>query len=70
MSDWIPVSEDLPEVGAAILVYDSFYKGRRDYECVSKGRMTRSWGIANSGENGRNDTITHWMPLPKPPQDK
>ena len=67
MSEWISVKDRLPEVGSDFLVYDTYYKRRGDDPCVQRGRMTISWGIATIGENGENDTITHWMPLPYPP---
>jgi hypothetical protein len=74
---WISVSEHLPEIGSRFLVYDTYFS-RIEYENhiepyadggeVSIGRMTRSWGIATEGENGINETITHWMTLPAPPE--
>ena len=62
---WIPVGERLPEDGSGILAfYDNgtetrviacnYYKGEW-YECIFKTVRTFH-------------TITHWMPLPKPPK--
>lgn len=67
---WVSVEDRLPEVGSHFIVYDTYYIGRDDDVCpVKMGRMTKSWGIAPEGMNGVCDTITHWMPLPSPPED-
>jgi len=66
--EWIPVTERLPEVGSNFLVYDTYHKAREDFELIQMGRMTKSWGISCVGQNSGNKTITHWMPLPEPPE--
>ena len=66
---WVPVGERLPEIGSNFLVYDKYYAGHEDFSCIRFGRMSKSWGIAAQGENGANDTITHWKPPPTPPVD-
>jgi len=70
-SPWIPVSERLPEIGSRFLIYDNYCRGKSDDtgHCTQLGRMSKSWGIAHSGMNGECPTITHWMPLPQPPED-
>jgi hypothetical protein len=60
-SEWIPVTERLPEVDALVLVV------------VSGGHVTPLRRHAQDGfwlhEDGDIDLInvTHWMPLPEPP---
>ena len=50
---WIPCSERLPEAGADVLAY-SRYKG-----VVVDYYDGVLWGY---------DDVTHWMPLPEPPE--
>jgi hypothetical protein len=63
MSDWIPVSEDLPETGVEVLVADQDGSLLLDI-CGTSGKFTVEFPIF------AGVVITHWMPLPKPPQDK
>lgn len=52
---WIPVSERLPEKNGQYLVYSGWV---RTLLC-----MYGVWGC-----NPDEVTVTHWMPLPKPPE--
>ena len=65
MAEWISVTEQLPEKPGKYLVYGQW-----------KGRSAEMWvcelmaigmfiGWANGGSN---PTVTHWRPLPKPPE--
>ena len=69
---WIPVSERLPEFGAPILFYDSIS------ERINKGTCT-AWNADNTNLHwftdddlfyfgDRSEYITHWMPIPQPPE--
>ena len=68
---WIPVAERLPELqnwGASKLVLgivqnESGYPPPNPCFCVYLGNQ--KWRI-----RGRMATITHWMPLPEPPEVK
>jgi len=58
---WIPVSERLPE-GDAVLVYRERGKSNIDID----------WTFIEGGReywyNSGLDNVTHWMPLPEPPE--
>ena len=67
---WIPVSERLPEQSGYYLVCDSTaefdnIRGRQDVSKFVIGRHGGHWYGAIRGEY-----ITHWMPLPEPPESE
>jgi hypothetical protein len=70
MSEWISVEVRLPELDVVVDVYS------RQPQCKSGQRITGSW-LEGSGEwSTIHDgffrsipDVTHWMPLPNPPQD-
>ena len=62
---WIPVSERLPQIGVRVLFYNNFIKN------IHKGwysgdEWTSDIGIFYNGDKLKR--ITHWMPLPEPPE--
>lgn len=65
MAEWISVMERLPEKTGKYLVYGQ-WKGRPAEmwvcELMAIGMLI---GWANGGGN---PTVTHWMPLPEPPE--
>ena len=68
MNEWIPVEDRLPAGAGRILIYvpPCDQKGHEESELVD---MT--WhdpGRALSGVRNRGP-VTHWMPLPDPPED-
>ncbi len=63
VTDWIPVTERLPEDYEAVLVYfkwKTFPGGDVDQDCYN----------SSLGRWGTTRNITHWMPLPQPPEVK
>ena len=64
---WIPVSERLPEKGKTVLVYR-----KSEYVGVEESCMDRLEEIGKCtlwiGTSGWFE-VTHWMPLPKPPEE-
>ena len=67
-SEWIGVKDRLPEFGKSILVHN---KGV-EHSSIRMAFMT-SRGFYDSYECGcgmKIDNVTHWMPLPIPPEDK
>ena len=66
---WIPVTERLPEYMENVLVTDGVFSGMgwRDwYDCHGTKPKEDCW-IAPSTNVNELD-ITHWMPLPEPPE--
>ena len=57
MSEWISVDERLPEEGR-VLVFSPDYKDRDPMRC----RITDSQFVRICSD------VTHWMPLPEPPE--
>ena len=70
MSEWISVDDRLPEETGENLVYSPLYGGGcyiSQYSTMLGGFRTRYSGYGNWVEYEHKD-ITHWMPLPTPPE--
>lgn len=69
MNEWISVKDRLPEIHSPdVLAYDGknqFISGRWGVGNTVYFQ-TNNCGCCNSGMG----EITHWMPLPKPPEEK
>lgn len=64
MSEWISVKDRLPEDHVAVLVFDSVCRN------IYKAWMSHDLGEWFSEEYLPDFlNITHWMPLPEPPED-
>lgn len=66
MSEWISVKNRLPEKDTAVLCYYDGYLDVMEY-----------WYDEDNGKpvfynppSPPSENVTHWMPLPKPPEDK
>ena len=58
-SDWISVEERLPETGRGVLVHGGMaYLSDQD----------RAWHSMIDGNRRIQWAVTHWMPLPEPPE--
>jgi hypothetical protein len=75
--EWISVKDRLPEshlgidhyVSQPVLCY--FLNGHLE-DCqiyIHKERMDLVWVFCADGEDVDEGSITHWMPLPEPPQN-
>lgn len=66
---WIPVTERLPEYMENVLVTDGVFSGMgwRDYYDCHGTKPREDYWIAPS-TNVNELCITHWMPLPQPPE--
>ena len=64
-SKWIPVTERLPEVGQRILVYCE--SKTIEMHITTCTYMAGRFGSKQFSRHVRN--VTHWMPLPEPPEE-
>ena len=59
---WIPCSERLPNDGEFVLAYKNGQFEVQEYEKRRNGWISGGWFWSLC-------TVTHWMPLPKPPKE-
>ena len=65
MIEWISVKDRLPPNDNAVLV---FYKFKYiEVGWVNRSQLGSLWQVC--GHDVGNDWVTHWMPLPNPPQE-
>ena len=71
--EWISVKDRMPENGVLVLVAYAVTYGRQTVIMVNTA-MHQSYGFCGGGyDNFRsicNAEVTHWMPLPKPPESE
>ena len=60
---WIPVSERLPENGNTLLFLTK-------YDGVRMGHLMVDGWQTNNYINFSRTAVTHWMPLPQPPEQE
>jgi hypothetical protein len=62
---WIAVKERLPPECENVLVYDG-----NDIYTAYLSKYSRCWMCrCNCDDGSYVDSVTHWMPLPRPPQE-
>ena len=65
---WIPVSERLPKFGVSVLFYDSFLNIRhKGFLQEDNSQWRTDEGLFYYSDRCKH--ITHWMPLPEPPEE-
>ena len=73
-SGWISVKERLPEEDVAVLTYGQVLNNPPEVIGVRRRyNGDQEWKHTWESEDGfiyREDDVTHWMPLPKPPEEK
>lgn len=75
MNDWISVKEKVPLEFDDVLCFceqlddtATFEKGKR-YFCIDQWvEWTDGWGHSFRTDRFYGARVTHWMPLPKPPE--
>ena len=71
---WISVKDRLPEEDVAVLTYGQVLNDPPDVIGVRRRyNGDQDWKHTWESEDGfiyREDDVTHWMPLPKPPEEK
>ena len=71
MSNWISVSDRLPNEWESVLVFPSWQSGH-EYStayCFNHSSGDLHWSVAGTTSCRIGKTITHWMPLPEPPEE-
>lgn len=78
MSDWISVKDRLPDLYEKVIVYnaendETFFAGRieisfKHWDAVTGEFVNWRW-IPYRYTFITLDSVTHWMPLPKPPKE-
>lgn len=65
---WIKCTDRLPELNKEVLIYFNgcFISYLRQYDF--KGNIRKAW-MDCENTNFKWEDITHWMPLPEPPND-
>ena len=75
MMEWINVNDRLPEPDIDVLVYIiNKHCDGTDYESIEVSSYVTEYGrdcvsFEWVGKITCNDKVTHWMPLPNPPEE-
>lgn len=67
--EWISVEEQLPGPYECVLIATDAVNAAGE-EFVSIGALTYGVWECFTGRLGEKEKVTHWMPLPKPPEVK
>ena len=68
LEQWIPVGERLPERGALVCVWcSSYYQGKGGLDQAMLGVGDGEWRNLRFRQSL---DVTHWMPLPQPPESR
>jgi hypothetical protein len=67
--EWISVKDGLPKVDTKVIVWNTEYP---DIEFMKMGYYDPSSGTKTGWRCGEymDLHVTHWMPLPQPPEEK
>jgi hypothetical protein len=61
--EWISIKEKIPEIGMSVLVSDG------TQICIAFIQsMNKKFTQINTWDHWIHESITHWMPLPEPPE--
>jgi hypothetical protein len=62
VSDWISVKQELPQDGTNVLVFTNYWSSYPFVAYIERGEWHGHRILS------RPDAVTHWMPLPAPPE--
>jgi hypothetical protein len=65
VSEWIACSERLPPTGQIVLAWNSRHQGVWVYQYAMKSGKAQWFNLTGDRSGFR---VSHWMPLPDPPQ--
>lgn len=65
---WIPCSERLPEYGVDVLVYSKSWEDHIQVAHIQYDGIM--WELSDGEFYFSQSDVTHWMPLPEPPESE
>ncbi|WP_419721181.1 DUF551 domain-containing protein [Pectobacterium aroidearum] len=65
---WIKCSERMPDICQPVIFFPEWDEATRGYWDGEAWYQDTSWCFSYE-ENSVPEKVTHWMPLPEPPQD-
>lgn len=71
-SQWIPVTERLPEDMVDVLCYYEYFRYgnyNRMFRTIDRGHVFKGRWFGEAGEGHKNKVFA-WMPLPEPPKEE
>ena len=69
-SEWIPVEERLPKIGQQVLVSIRPPHWPAETESILATQDYEAAGFLDEHDGVPSKFVTHWMPLPEPPEVK